>query len=249
MALNGDGSTLAVGAPGESSAAKGVGGLQTDISAPNAGAAYVFTRSATTWSQQAYVKASNTDASDYFGDSVALSTDGNTLAVGADGEDSASKGIGGIQTDNTAPDSGAVYVYTRAGSAWSQQAYIKSSNPETSDIFGDPVALSADGNTLAVAAAGESSAAQGIAGSQSDNAAESAGAVYVYTRSGSTWSSRAYVKASNTEATDYFSASVALSADGNTLAVGADGEDSSAMGISGNQTSNAAARAGAVYLY
>jgi cysteine-rich repeat protein len=245
VALNSDGNTLAVGAPGESSASKNVGGLQTDTTAPNAGAVYVFTRSSTTWLQQAYVKASNTDASDYFGDSVALSADGNTLAVGADGEDSGSS----IQTDNTVQDSGAVYVYTRAGSAWSQQAYIKASNPNTSDVFGDPVALSADGNTLAVAASGESSAAQGIAGSQSDNAAENAGAVYVYTRSGSTWSSRAYVKASNTEASDYFSASVALSADGNTLAVGADGEDSSAMGVGGNQISNAAARAGAVYLY
>lgn len=63
------------------------------------------------WSQQAYVKASNTGANDRFGWSVAMSGDGNTLAVGTYLEDSNVMGIGGNQADNGAPDSGAVYLY------------------------------------------------------------------------------------------------------------------------------------------
>jgi hypothetical protein len=71
---------------------------------------YVFTRDgAGVWEQQAYVKASNTEEVDRFGDSVALS--GDTFAVGAHEEDSAATGIGGNESNNTAPDSGAVYVF------------------------------------------------------------------------------------------------------------------------------------------
>jgi HJR/Mrr/RecB family endonuclease len=76
-----------------------------------AGAVYAFTRSGATWSQQAYVKASNTDASDQFGLSVALSADGATLAVGANRERSAATGGGGNQTGNSAVGAGAVYVF------------------------------------------------------------------------------------------------------------------------------------------
>src|SRR5256885_1131980 len=81
--------------------------------------------------QVAFVKASNTgekDDVDEFGYSVALSSDGNTLAVGAIGEDSAAKGINGNQADNSANGAGAVYVFNRTGGAWAQQAYVKSSN-------------------------------------------------------------------------------------------------------------------------
>jgi hypothetical protein len=73
---------------------------------------YVFTRSASTWTQQAYVKASNPDANDFFGISVALSDDGNTLAVGAR-ESSNATGIGGAQANNSAGDAGAAYVIAR----------------------------------------------------------------------------------------------------------------------------------------
>ena len=127
-----------------------------------------------------YFKASNTGASDQFGYSVALSGDGNTLAVGANFEASAATGIGGDQTDNTASWAGAVYVFARVGTTWSQQAYVKASNPGANDYFGYSVALSADGNTLAVGAIFEDSAATGTGGNQSDNTAENAGAVYLH---------------------------------------------------------------------
>jgi cysteine-rich repeat protein len=249
IALSADGSTLAVGAVGESSAATGVGGDQANDSASFAGAVYVFTRSGVTWSQQAYIKASNTDAGDEFGFSVALSADGTTLAVGAIAEGSAATGIGGKQTDNSADAAGAVYVFTRSGVAWSQQAYVKASNAGTGDQFGFSVALSSNGATLAVSAWDESSAAIGIGGNQADNTAPGAGAVYVFTRSGVAWSQQAYIKASNTDAGDQFGVSVALSADGTILAVGAWNEFSAATGIGGNQADNTAGFAGAVYVF
>ncbi len=98
MAVSGD--TVVVGAVGEDSSATGVNGNQSDNSAASSGAAYVFVRSGTTWSQQAYLKASNTGADDYFGCSVAVS--GDTVVVGAYGEDSTATGVNGNQSDNSA---------------------------------------------------------------------------------------------------------------------------------------------------
>ncbi|MGC4130042.1 MAG: FG-GAP repeat protein [Bergeyella sp.] len=249
VCLSSDGNTLAVGAYFEDSFATGIGGAQSDNSASASGAAYVFTRSGSVWSQQAYVKASNTETNDYFGYSVSLSSDGNTLSVGALGEDSIATGIGGTQSNNGASSSGAVYVFTRSGSVWSQQAYIKASNTGAGDYFGWSVSLSSDGNTLGVSSYYEDSNATGIDGSQSDNSASESGAVYVFTRSGSVWSQQAYIKASNTEANDFFGNSVSLSLDGNTLAVGAFGEDSAATGIGGTQSDNSKSGSGAVYVF
>ena len=249
IALSADGMTLAVGADDEGSIATGIGGNQKDNSAPMAGAVYVFAATGTTWVQQAYVKASNTEALDGFGIGVALSADGNTLAVSAIGESSSATGINGDQTSNGTPTAGAVYVFSRSNTTWTQQAYIKASNPGNDDWFGSEIALSGDGNTLAVSATREDSAATGIGGNQADNNATDSGAVYVFARSGTTWTQQAYVKASNTSAMDTFGTAIALSTDGGTLAVGATGEDSAATGIGGNQADNTAASSGAVYVF
>ena len=130
--------------------------------------------------QPTYVKASNTEADDYFGYSVAISADGNTLAVGALGEASNATGINGDQNDNSATHSGAVYIFVRNGTTWAQEAYIKASNTDAGDYFGYSVSLSSDGNTLAVGAYGEDSDATGINGDQDNNNATDSGAVYVY---------------------------------------------------------------------
>jgi hypothetical protein len=248
LSFSDDGNTLAVGAGNENSNATGIGGDDSDNSALSSGAVYVFTRSGTTWTQQAYVKASNSEADDWFGGGLSLSGDGNTLAVSASGEDSNATGIGGNQSDNSASRSGAVYVFTRSGTTWTQQDYLKASNAEVSDYF-SRVSLSADGNKLAVGASGEDSNATGIGGDQTDNSASSSGAVYVFTRSGTTWTQQAYVKASNSEANDGFGGWLSLSVDGNTLAVSASGEDSNATGIGGDQTDNSASSSGAVYVF
>ncbi len=248
VALSADGNTLAVGATGEDSNATGINGNQADDSAEASGAVYVFTRSGGAWSQQAYIKASNPGTFDGFGSSVALSADGTTLAVGAKWEESSATGINGNQADNSGWLAGAAYVFTRSGATWSQQAYIKASNSGVHDFFGSSVALSADGTTLAVGATREDSNATGINGNQADNSAWGSGAVYVFTRDGGTWSQQAYVKASNTGSDDHFGSSVALSADGTTLAVGATWEDSNATGINGNQADSAWV-SGAVYVF
>jgi hypothetical protein len=353
IAFSGDGNTLAVGAVGEASASKGIGGKQDDDSAPGAGAVYIFTREGGSWKQQAYVKASNTDAHDEFGCSVALSTDGNTLAVGARLEDSSATGINGNQEDNSSSNSGAVYVFARKGAVWSQQAYVKPTKTDSSDDsdeFGKSVTLSGDGNSMAVGAVGQSSvggtvyvfrrtgvgwaqltylkspvaadaglfgasvtlngagdtlavAARGVylfnltgvtwlqqarlqathteqagplgavvfsadgttlaataydegslaTGINGDYAkagrALAVGAAYVFARTANTWSQQAYVKPSNSRRNEQFGWALALSRDGNTLAVGARIEESGATGINGDQEDRSAPDAGAVYVF
>ena len=176
-----------------------------------------------------YVKASNPGAGDSFGSYVAISGDGGTLAVSAPSEGSGAAGVGGDQTDNTAVGAGAVYLFTRVDDAWAQEAYLKAANPDPEDQFGFKLALSGDGATLAVAAPYEDSLAAGIDGDPG-NAGVDAGAVYVFARTGGAWSQQAYVKASNPGSDDLFGYSVALSSDGDTLAVGAVHEDTDATG-------------------
>jgi len=243
VALAGD--TVVVGAPGEYSNATGVNGNQGDDSAPAAGAAYVFVRTGTNWAQQAYLKASNTERDDEFGNSVAIS--GDTVVVGAWFEDSNATGVNGNQSNNSATNAGAAYVFVRNGTNWSQQAYLKASNTEvsTQDQFGFAVAVS--GNTVVIGAPSEDSNATGVNGNQGDNSASGAGAVYVFVRNGGTWSQQAYLKASNTENFDGFGRSVAVSED--TIVVGATGEDSDATGVNGNQSDNSTAGSGAAYIF
>ena len=227
LAVSGDGTTVAVGAPHESSAARGINGNQHDNSLYNSGAVYVYVRRGDTWTQQAYIKASNSGGSDMFGLSLSLSRDGNTLAVAAPWEASAAIGVNGNQDDDSIPQAGAVYVFTRAGNAWSQHSYIKASNTGRKgtgddiegDQFGFSLSLSGDGRTLAVGAMSEDSSATGIGGAQNNDTAASAGAVYVFARSGDTWAQQAYLKSSNNEAGDLFGYGVGMSDDGNVLAV------------------------------
>jgi len=247
VALSSDGSTLAIGARTEDSNATGINGNQSNNSTNLSGAVYVFIRSSGVWSQEAYIKASNTGANDQFGIPIVLSSDGNTLVVSAPVEDSNATGIDGDQNNNFTPGAGAVYVFIRTSSVWSQEAYIKASNTGPSDIFGISTALSEDGNILAVGAAGEDSNATGSNGDQNDNGFRN-GAVYVFTRSLGVWSQEAYIKASNSEEADDFGNSVAFSGDGNILITGALREDSSDVGINGNQSDNGSINSGAVYI-
>ncbi len=141
------------------------------------------TGTAPLWAQEAYLKASNNDANDYFGRPVALY--GDTLAVGAIYESSNQTTITNgtsASSNNSNEFSGAVYVYKRTGTTWAQEAYIKASNNDASDYFGSSVAL--DGNTLAVGAYREDSNQTTITNdnstASSNNSNSSSGAVYVY---------------------------------------------------------------------
>jgi hypothetical protein len=253
VALSGD--TLAVGAFGESSNQTTITNGSTasaNNSAVDSGAVYVYRRTGTTWAQEAYVKAANAEASDWFGRAVSLFSD--TLAVGTDREDSNQSTISNstaASADNTATDSGAVYVYRRTGTNWVQEAYIKAINAEAGDGFGRGVSLS--GDTLAVGAYGEDSNQTTITNGNTASANNdfiSSGAVYVYRRIGANWAQEAYVKAANAGGNDSFGWSVALS--GDTLAVGATGEDSNQTTITNGTTAsadNSSESSGAVYVY
>ena len=241
VAISGD--LAVIGAPGERSRATGVQGDESDNTANDSGAAYVFVRNGTGWTQQAYLKASNTGESDAFGSAVAIS--GETVVIGALHEDSAATGMNGNQADNGAPDSGAVYVFTRNGGVWSQQAYVKASNTGIGDFFGGAVAIA--GETMVVGALNESSGATGVNGNQGDNGTFTAGAAYVFVRSGGVWSQQAYLKASNTGEGDQFGTAVGIS--GETVVVGAFLESSGATGVNGNQGDNGSFGAGAAYVF
>ncbi len=244
IALSGDGTTLAVGAPAEDGSGTGVNSGNNNL-ATNSGAVYIFTKGADGWIQQAYIKASNTGAGDRFGFSVDLNHEGDVLAIGAYREDSAARGVDGSQGDNSATDSGAVYLFTRTGNQWVQQAYIKAGNSGSGDNFGYSVALSGDGRTLAVGAPGEdSSGANG-----NDDSATDSGAVYIFSNGAGIWSQQAYIKAANSGAGDLFGSAIDLSGDGRTLAVGAPEEDGSSTAINGDGSSNSRSNSGAVYLF
>jgi len=219
------GDTIVVGAHAESSNATGVNGNQANSNAPYSGAAYVFVRNGTNWVQQAYLKASNTDASDNFGISVAI--DGDTIVVGADWEASNATGVNGNQSDNSLPPNflgaaGAAYVFVRTGTNWSQQAYLKASNTEAYDAFGTSVAIL--GDTIVVGAIGEDSGATGVNGNQASNSELDTGAAYDFVRSGTNWTQQAYLKSAYTQSLGggfidaWFGFDVSLSS--NTLAVG-----------------------------
>src|ERR671935_3088185 len=104
------------------------GGQQPAARPP--GAPPSASKPAALWKQAAYVKASNPRAGAQFGFAVALSADGNTLAVGSQMEESSATGINGNQNDHSKFGAGAVYVYTRGAGGWMQQAYIKASNTD-----------------------------------------------------------------------------------------------------------------------
>ena len=232
---------LLVGAPFEQSSATGVNGDQDNNTLSNTGAAYLFEENGTGWTQIAYIKASNTRTDSEFGSSLAISDD--TLAIGARRESSGSTGVNGNQTNTNSPDSGAVYVFDEAGSAWTQSAYIKASNTQSNDDFG--FALDLDADLLAVGAPGEDSS---TINNPNDNGETDSGAVYVFVRNGAgQWSQEAYIKAPIPGLRDFFGASVALV--GNMLAIGAPGERSGATGINGNDADESEVDSGAVYVF
>lgn len=238
VSISGD--TIVVGALLEGSSTTGVNGIPNE-SAQAAGAAYVFMRSSGSWSQQAYLKASNSGAGDRFGSSVSVSDD--TIAIGAPYEDSGTRGINSVP-DETIPESGAAYIFVRGVSGWNQQAYIKALNPGGSDQFGSAVCMS--GESLIVGAYWEDGSSKTINGASDEGAANS-GAAYVFSRNGPAWTQQAYLKASNSGANDWFGYSVSLS--GDTAVVGAHQERSTSTGINSVPNDNHWSDPGAAYVF
>lgn len=218
VALSADGNTLVAGAPAESSNASGVNGNQADTSVFGAGAVYVFTRTADTWAQQAYIKSvlEVLQPSTYFGSALAISADGKTLAVGSPGE------TNGLHTPSQVNFGGAVHVYARNNDTWTVHSRVTSSEAEDDDRFGTQLAVSGDGQTLAVGVPHRKGFLVPDALHPSGRYVSSMGAAYVLTRNGATWTQQAALKPPVIESTA-FGTALALSTDGNTLAVGAPG--------------------------
>ena len=155
------------------------------------GAAYVFTRSGSTWAQQQELTASDAAADDVFGESAALSADGGIALLGGPGKKSE-------------------YVFMRSGSIWAQQQELTASKVSLNDGLGSSeVVLSADGNTALIGADGKS------VGSNSYQ-----GAMYVFFRSDSNWVQQQELTAGDGAGGGVFGIAAALSADGSTALIG-----------------------------
>ena len=174
-----------------------VGAYAEDTGAGDAGAAYIFTRSGSTWTQQAKLLASDAEVNDFFGYSVSISSDGSYAIVGAYDEDAG----GG--------NAGAAYIFSRSGSTWTQQAKLLASDIEGGDNFGLAVSISSDGTYAIVGARWE------------DTGGSEAGAAYIFSRSGSTWTQQQKITASDAQTYDYFGQAVSISSDGSYAIVGA----------------------------
>jgi hypothetical protein len=190
-----------------------IGAYFEDTSGFNAGSAYIFTRSGTSWSQQAKIQASDAQGNDQFGKSVYISGDGNTAISSA------------YLEDTTASNAGSTYIFTRSGTNWSQQAKIQAEDADASDGFGTQVCISNDGNTAVISATTD------------EEAGAAAGSAYVFIRSGTTWSQQSKIIGSDTEASDYYGIGVSISGDGDTIIIGAQYEDTNG------------ANAGSVYIF
>jgi hypothetical protein len=193
VSISDDGNTIVVGAN------------QDDDVGINTGAAYIFIRSGSTWTQQTKLTAFDGVTGDEFGYSVSISSDGNTVIVGAH------------RDSDGGADSGSVYIFSRSGSDWTQQAKLTASeDAAANDHFGYSVSISSDGNTAIVGSYGD------------DDGGTDSGSAYIFTRSGTSWSRYQKIRASDVVATDRFGWSVSISGDGNTAIVGAWTDDDEA---------------------
>jgi small nuclear ribonucleoprotein (snRNP)-like protein len=176
----------------------------------DAGAVYIFKRSGTLWSEEAKLVASDKEASVHFGSSMAL--EGDTVVVGAVLDDE-----GGVE------NAGAVYIFKRSGTLWSEEGKLVASDKDTNAYLGRSVAL--EGDTV-------------VAGAWSDDGGDvyDAGAVYIFKRSGTLWSEEAKLVASDKEAVAHFGSSVSLK--GDTVVAGAVVDDGGGV-----------TDAGAVYIF
>ncbi len=242
---------LVVGAPEEDSITTGINSTPEDTGGPlvNSGAGYVFVRSGTTWSQQAFLKpdvVGAAQAGDQFGFSVAAAGYflNDYIIVGAPSEDSNSTSVDSTSDDDST-DAGAAYVFVRAGATWMQQAYLKPQaigDSQEGDRFGHAVAISP--SRAVVGAPFEDSSTDSMPG---ENAID-AGAAYVFVRDSETWTQEAYLKPQAvgiTQAGDQFGFSVAMS--DTILCIGAPLEDSDTTGTHSEPNENAS-DVGAAYM-
>lgn len=235
-----DGNTMAVGADRE------------NTSSAASGAVFVYTRSGDTWSLQQKIKAPVIDQDDNFGHAVSLSKDFLAISAPRESSFSSTEISTSVSADDSRTDSGATYVYHRTGASWNLSAFIKAAYTDFSDRFGEAVSIHHD--RLVVTVPYDDSSLTTISPSVfiDDSLKGDSGAAYVYKWNGSNWVREAFIKAMNSESSDYFGWSTSLS--GTLLAVGAYTESSSQTTISYPgpdelSDDNGASVSGAVYIY
>jgi FG-GAP repeat len=187
VALSADGNAALIGGPCDG---------ETSSKGPCVGAAWVFTRTGSTWTQQRKLTGAGEIGSGQFGAAVALSADGNTALIGGEKD---RRGVG------------AAWIFSRTGTTWTQQVKLTqgATHSPRRVAFGSSVALSGDGNTALI-------------GGYFDR--HGRGAAWVFTRTASVWTQQgSKLTASDEEGLGAFAASVALSADGDTALIGGPG--------------------------
>jgi hypothetical protein len=169
VAISADGSTLAVVSPSE-------GEYDTDGPGPPKyganhvfGAVFLFRRVRHSWLFEARLQPPHAEPYAHLGQGLALSRDGNVLAVG-----------GSADILHKPLTSGSVHVFHRSAGKWSFGTTLKASAPEPFDWFGNAIAISADGTSIAVGAEREDGGSSGIGGDPSDKSKPDSGAVYVF---------------------------------------------------------------------
>lgn len=181
-----------------------IGALSADGVVADTGAAYVFVRNAGLWTEETKLSAGDGQGSDQFGWSVGISADGATVLVGA-------------LSDNVG--AGSIYVYTRAGSSWTEVQKLMASDGNANDNLGHSLRVSSDGSTAVVGARNAASAAGDT------------GAAYVFTNSGGIWAEQGKLEPTVGNTNDSFGQSVGISADGSVVAVGAPFGGAQAEGV------------------
>lgn len=235
-----EGNILVIGAEEEDSFTAGINGESNNLGT-NVGAAYVYERVDGVWELVAFLKADNPDTNDFFGHEVAISN--RTIVVGSLFEDTS---IGGVNPapNNSNVNTGAAYVFREVDGVWEQEAFLKASNPERSDHFGESVAIS--GDTIVVGATLEDSPASQVNGSQG-NGGTNVGAAYVYERNNGVWAQQAYLKPTNPDVSDHFGTSVSIS--GDIVVVASQFEDGGNPNVDSNPFDNSVRSAGAAYVF
>jgi len=166
------------------------------------GSAYIFFWNGTSWTQEQKLLSGDIASSDHFGISVSMSSDGTRCICGVPNQ------------DTNGNDAGAVYIFSRSGTTWTQEQKILASDGVAGDRFGRSVSMSSDGTRVI-------SGAHGKDESGNDNA----GAAYIFTRSGTTWTQEQKILASDIGVWQFFGYSIIMSGDGTRCVVGAYGDD------------------------
>jgi hypothetical protein len=176
-----------------------VGASADETTVTDTGLVYVFDRNGNSFNQVGILTGSNAGSNDLFGSSIATSADGKTIVVGASAD------------ETTGTDTGLVYVFDRNGNSFNQVGILTGSNAvDNNDNFGCSVATSADGKTIVVGASADE--LPGLSNT---------GLVYVFDRNGNSFNQVGILTGSNAGSGDLFGNSVATSADGKTIVVGA----------------------------